>query len=337
MDTILHCNDLNCRANVPDQAVVTTCSHIFCIPCANRLGLAEPKDGRRSCPACKTELINPDDAVIASLSPTEDYKTSILSGLSPTIIMECAGRGLGFWAYQMAQEITYQQYLGTSLAERYQQLGLQLEAVTNKEKDENNRLRQRLDGESQELQYPRRWKTLTFLQLYKQKMQISSRPMQHLIDHTRRKPKLSCKSTICTRNSKLNRWLLALSSRLMPMRIMCWLMQASNSDLGSLNDLAAIGIPMAAAIATAATSAAIVTTLGALTIHRKAINPTLLHVLVTELLVSSQTYLKGRTSSDMLHRESPSQHATAARQSPTPATADFWSLQLHATWWNYHG
>ncbi|KXT16529.1 hypothetical protein AC579_1323 [Pseudocercospora musae] len=146
MDTILHCNDLTCRANVPDQAVVTTCSHIFCIPCANRLGLSEPQDGQRRCPACKTDLNNADDAVITSLNPTEDYKTSILSGLSPTIIMECAGRGLGFWAYQMAQEITYQQYLATSLADRWNQLNTQMQNVADKEKEENKRLRQRLDG-----------------------------------------------------------------------------------------------------------------------------------------------------------------------------------------------
>ncbi|EME78556.1 uncharacterized protein MYCFIDRAFT_87847 [Pseudocercospora fijiensis CIRAD86] len=146
MDAVLHCNDLTCRANVPDQAVVTTCSHIFCIPCANRLGLSEPQDGQRRCPACKTDLTNPDDAVITSLNPTEDYKTSILSGLSPTIIMECAGRGLGFWAYQMAQEITYQQYLATSLADRWNQLNTQMQNVADKEKDENKRLRQRLDA-----------------------------------------------------------------------------------------------------------------------------------------------------------------------------------------------
>jgi E3 ubiquitin-protein ligase CCNP1IP1 len=39
------------------------------------------------------------------LNPSEDYKTSILSGLSPTIVMEIAGRGLAFWNYQMAQEM----------------------------------------------------------------------------------------------------------------------------------------------------------------------------------------------------------------------------------------
>jgi hypothetical protein len=103
MNAPLHCNDLKCRTPCSEQAVVTTCSHVFCPSCANRLGLTESSG--RVCPACSTQLLQPDDAVLASLNPTEDYKTSILSGLSPTVIMECAGRGLAFWAYQVVQEM----------------------------------------------------------------------------------------------------------------------------------------------------------------------------------------------------------------------------------------
>lgn len=50
--------------------------------------------------------MNTDDAVVAQLNPTEDYKTSILSGLSPTVIMECTARGLAFWNYQTTQEMS---------------------------------------------------------------------------------------------------------------------------------------------------------------------------------------------------------------------------------------
>jgi len=50
-------------------------------------------------------LTNPDDVAVTNLNLTEDYKTSILSGLSPNTIMECAGRALSFWAYQTAQEM----------------------------------------------------------------------------------------------------------------------------------------------------------------------------------------------------------------------------------------
>ena len=51
-------------------------------------------------------LLNPDDAVSTILNPTEDYKTSVLSGLDPNTIMECAGRALAFWAYQSTQEMS---------------------------------------------------------------------------------------------------------------------------------------------------------------------------------------------------------------------------------------
>lgn len=104
MDFSLRCNSLKCRTQLNDRAVVTTCSHIFCIPCSEGLGLANP-GGARSCPACETQLANPDDAVVTQLNPSEDYKTSVLSGLSPSIIMECAGRGLSFYSYQTTQEM----------------------------------------------------------------------------------------------------------------------------------------------------------------------------------------------------------------------------------------
>lgn len=60
---------------------------------------------RTTCLACNGNLSNPDDAVVSVLNPSEDYKTSVLSGLGPNIIMECAGRALSFWAYQTTQEM----------------------------------------------------------------------------------------------------------------------------------------------------------------------------------------------------------------------------------------
>lgn len=80
-------------------------SHVFCNPCSDELGLTAPAGSTRVCPACRTLLSQPDDAVSTSMHPTEDYKTSVLSGLSPSTIMECAGRGLAFWSYQSTQEM----------------------------------------------------------------------------------------------------------------------------------------------------------------------------------------------------------------------------------------
>ena len=125
MDFTLRCNSLKCRTQLTERAVVTTCrsvhsftvgsvlsasadsvaSHIFCNSCSDSLGLSAPAGASRICPACQSILPNPDDAVSTSLNPTDDYKTSVLSGLTPTTIMECAGRGLAFWSYQSTQEM----------------------------------------------------------------------------------------------------------------------------------------------------------------------------------------------------------------------------------------
>lgn len=83
---------------------LTQHSHVFCLDCANRLLLANGSN-RIVCPACDQHLANEDDVARAKLHPSEDYKTSVLSGLNPNTIMECAGRAMNFWAYQTSQEM----------------------------------------------------------------------------------------------------------------------------------------------------------------------------------------------------------------------------------------
>ncbi|KAL9597671.1 MAG: hypothetical protein Q9219_004998 [cf. Caloplaca sp. 3 TL-2023] len=105
MDFALRCNHLKCRTQLNERAVVTTCrsvtqilkkvgtslrqcSHIFCAACSQTLGLDAAPTTHRICPACETSLPNPDDVVSTQLNPTEDYKTSVLSGFSPSIILD---------------------------------------------------------------------------------------------------------------------------------------------------------------------------------------------------------------------------------------------------------
>ncbi|RMX99793.1 hypothetical protein D0866_16007 [Hortaea werneckii] len=152
MDFSLRCNSLKCRTPLSDRAVVTTCSHIFCETCSESLGLANP-NGARVCPACETHLANPDDAVVTQLNPTEDYKTSVLSGLSPSIIMECAGRGLAFYSYQTTQEMydlgvpsVYQEFLARSLTDKYSSLSTHLDKVIHEANSEITGLREKLAG-----------------------------------------------------------------------------------------------------------------------------------------------------------------------------------------------
>ncbi|CAN8102804.1 unnamed protein product [Discula destructiva] len=131
MEHALRCNDMKCRAELRDRAVVTTCSHIFCVDCGNRSGLDGAPRDRRVCPACQTHLPRPDDAINAVLNPSEDYKTSVLSGLCPDAIMECAGRGLSFWSYQMVQDLTWESHRCKVLTARYNELSTTLDSVIN--------------------------------------------------------------------------------------------------------------------------------------------------------------------------------------------------------------
>ena len=134
-------------------------SHIFCLPCSEHHGLLAPASDRRVCPACHTILINHDDAASTNLNPPEDYKTSVLSGLSPTTIMECAGRGLAFWAYQSTQEMyiyqnalcgklmrhrIYQEFLARSLTDKCQWLNGDMERIVHEANSEIDSLSQKL-------------------------------------------------------------------------------------------------------------------------------------------------------------------------------------------------
>ncbi|KAK0277463.1 hypothetical protein LTR91_006094 [Friedmanniomyces endolithicus] len=152
MDFTLRCNSLKCRCPLADHAVVTTCSHIFCVPCSEALGLARApahsssSAHARVCPACETDLGSLDDVLVTRLNPAEDYKTSVLSGLSPTIVMECAGRALAFFSYQTAQEILYQEFLARSLTDRYATLSSQMDKVIHDANSEITSLRDKLEA-----------------------------------------------------------------------------------------------------------------------------------------------------------------------------------------------
>ncbi|KAJ5924536.1 cyclin [Penicillium verhagenii] len=168
MDFHLRCNSLKCREQLKERAVVTTCSHIFCVGCADGLGLSHPTADDRRCPACSTVLSNPDDAVSTILNPTEDYKTSVLSGLDPNTVMECAGRALGFWAYQSTQEIFYQEFLGKSLTEKYTSLNMQMDKIVLNANSEISNLHSKisdLQGAQEQLQK----KNQELVDLYREK------------------------------------------------------------------------------------------------------------------------------------------------------------------------
>ncbi|KAH7916154.1 hypothetical protein BJ138DRAFT_689197 [Hygrophoropsis aurantiaca] len=151
MDTDLKCNRLTCRKALIDKAVVTTCSHIFCVECANELFNAG-----RFCPACETILTEPDDVVVCSLHPSNDYKTSVLSGLSPSIVVEICSRALSFWQYQIHQENSFQQAVTRNLSDRNAQLQKQLDNVIREANGEINLLGNKVAELERDLELQRR-------------------------------------------------------------------------------------------------------------------------------------------------------------------------------------
>ncbi|KAI5894242.1 uncharacterized protein SCHCODRAFT_02700763 [Schizophyllum commune H4-8] len=168
MDTDLKCNRLTCRKSLTDKAVVTTCSHIFCVECANELFTAA-----RLCPACETSLTEPDDVVVStlpswscssydrlqkvcSLRPSNDYKTSVLSGLSPSIILEICSRAISFWQYQIHQENSFQQAVVRNLTDKNAQLQKQLDNVVREANGEISLLNDKTNELQRELELERR-------------------------------------------------------------------------------------------------------------------------------------------------------------------------------------
>lgn len=147
----LKCNRLTCRKALTEKAVVTTCSHIFCVECANELFNAS-----RLCPACETSLTEPDDVVVCSLHPSNDYKTSVLSGLNPTIVLEICSRAMSFWQYQVHQEQSFQHAVYRNVNEKNAQLQKQLDNVIREANGEISLLNNKIADIERDLELERR-------------------------------------------------------------------------------------------------------------------------------------------------------------------------------------
>jgi len=151
----LKCNILACRTALTDKAVVTTCSHIFCVECANR-----QFNDSRLCPACETSLTEPDDVVVCSLHPTNDYKTSVLSGLNPAIVLEICSRAMSFWQYQMHQELSFQQTVLRTINDKSAYLQKELDNAVREARGQISLLNNKLSEVERDLDLERK-KTTT--------------------------------------------------------------------------------------------------------------------------------------------------------------------------------
>ncbi|KAF8506019.1 hypothetical protein F5888DRAFT_1791958 [Russula emetica] len=156
MDFDFRCNRLSCRKSLTDKAVVVSNPHMcidphFPVDCANELFGAS-----RLCPACETSLVEPDDVVVSSLHPSNDYKTSVLSGLNPATILEISSRAISFWQYQIHQEHSFQHAVVRNINDKNAQLQKQLENLVREADSEISLLSNKLSDLERDLDLERR-------------------------------------------------------------------------------------------------------------------------------------------------------------------------------------
>ncbi|KAI0921955.1 hypothetical protein AcW2_006780 [Taiwanofungus camphoratus] len=93
---------------------------------------------------------------VCSLHPSNDYKTSVLSGLNPSIILEICSRAMSFWQYQVHQEHSFQHAVYRNLNEKNAQLQKQLENVIREANGEINLLNNKVSQLERDLELERR-------------------------------------------------------------------------------------------------------------------------------------------------------------------------------------
>lgn len=99
------------------QTYITNCSHMFCVECGEK-----HFSKQLVCPGCDKTLSDPGQIQIINLNPSEEQRQMQLCGLDPETIMEVAGRGLSFYAYQKQNEIAYLSFLNKKTQQKMQQL-----------------------------------------------------------------------------------------------------------------------------------------------------------------------------------------------------------------------
>ncbi|KAL1432705.1 hypothetical protein MTO96_012919 [Rhipicephalus appendiculatus] len=108
---------------------------VFCEEDASRELAARPV-----CPACGAQLPGKFDLVRVDVDPPEHFRTMVLAGYSPEIIMDACSRALAFWSFQMAQQSSC---LETSV-ERSRQRAAQLEQAVERTTRECRALKEHL-------------------------------------------------------------------------------------------------------------------------------------------------------------------------------------------------
>eukprot|EP00048_Salpingoeca_helianthica_P001237 m.47752 g.47752 ORF g.47752 m.47752 type:complete len:211 (+) comp11297_c0_seq1:24-656(+) len=149
----LCCN--KCRNKVKGFAWVTSCSHFFC----DDDGQQAFKEGLSTCPVCNTELSQKFDAIRMNTNPQESYRSMVLAGLSPDIVLEVATRAISFFTFQVSFELAFQEHKSAKgvakMDQAYQALFAQSQTEIEKVNAQNRELREqyaKLQGELHNVQ-----------------------------------------------------------------------------------------------------------------------------------------------------------------------------------------
>ncbi|XP_072167255.1 E3 ubiquitin-protein ligase CCNB1IP1-like isoform X2 [Diadema setosum] len=141
------CNYRKCRKTINSNAWVTSCSHIFC----DEHGSQE-FNKKTVCPACDTNLPGKLDILRIDLSPSEQYKSMVLAGQRPEVILEICSRAVAFWTYQIHQERTYQDYVATKVKERSTQVEQYYEQLLSRTRAEASSLKAQVTALKKEIE-----------------------------------------------------------------------------------------------------------------------------------------------------------------------------------------
>eukprot|EP00118_Oscarella_pearsei_P006060 m.27682 g.27682 ORF g.27682 m.27682 type:complete len:311 (+) comp30276_c0_seq1:75-1007(+) len=149
MEVDLVCNHKRCRKRLGKYAWVTSCSHIFC----DEDGTREfSKSTTHACPACETVLSDKQEIVRVDLQPSDQYKSMVLAGQRPEVVMEICSRAISFWSYQAYYERTYQEYIASHAKEKCSQLQQYYEQALSRSQTELQSLKQQVQGTKKEIE-----------------------------------------------------------------------------------------------------------------------------------------------------------------------------------------
>ena len=78
------------------------------------------------------------------LSPSEDFKSSVLAGLRPEVVLDICNRAISFWTYQVSQQTYFQQLMYKKLDDKCASITKQLQSTVHQANSEIAMLKDKL-------------------------------------------------------------------------------------------------------------------------------------------------------------------------------------------------